>query len=116
MKVAVACKSILLQKSLELFLKDFISTYRYCDFMITDRNINMDKPLFLISKDKEANISVPFSKSQIILETKAFYQSLQNKNKTTKGVDFTLLEKKIELLSKEFTKNIIKAVREHYEQ
>ncbi len=118
MKVAVACKSLLLQKSLELFLKDYLSSYKYCDFLVSDRKIKIDKPLFLISKDKEANIKIPFTKSQLILEVKAFYKNLYKDDifDGKKAKDFKSLERKIERLCENFKKDLIKIVREHYER
>ena len=117
MKIAVACKSILLQKSLELFLKKYISAYKYSDFIISDRKISVDKPLFLISKDKEANLHLPFTKSQLILEIKSFYKKNfpDGEYKQSKE-DFSLLEKKLELLCNKFQKELIDTIKEHYER
>jgi len=118
LKVAVACKSLLLQKSLELFLKEYLSSYKYSDFLISDRKIKVEKPIFLISKDKEANISVPFTKSQLILEIKSFYKSLNSsyKEPKPKTKDRSSLEKKIETLCNEFQSKLIKMLKEHYEK
>ncbi len=117
MKIAVACKSILLQKSLELFLKNYISAYKYADFIISDREISVDKPLFLISKDEKANLKLPFTKSQLILEIKAFYKkNFEKEGNEQKTADLSYIEKKLEILCKKFQKEVMKTIKEYYER
>jgi len=117
MKIAVACKSILLQKSLELFLKNYISPYKYSDFIISDREISVDKPLFLISKNENANLRLPFTKSQLILEIKSFYKkNFQSSDTKQQNRDLSLLEKRVELLCEKFQKELIKTIKEYYER
>jgi len=113
-KIAIACKSLLLQKSLEIFLKEYLSSYRYADFLISDRKIDINKPLFLISNKKEANLKVPFSKSQLLLEIKYFYKKNIKPKKPLKEDKIKILEKKIEILCETFKKEIIKSIKEQY--
>ena len=36
MKIAIVCESELLQKSLEIYLKEYLSSLSDCDFVISD--------------------------------------------------------------------------------
>jgi hypothetical protein len=112
-KIALACQSILLEKSLEIFLKNYISAYKQCDFVISDKEIEIDKPLFFISNGN-GNLNIPFSKSTLLLNLEKFYENLYN-NKKTKKIDTKELEEKIEVLTNDFRKNLIKTIKEYYE-
>ena len=48
MKVAIACESPLLQRSLELFLEGRLSSQRHCDIVIRDHEMHNDEHLSLI--------------------------------------------------------------------
>ncbi len=123
MKVAVECKSPLLQKSLELFLAKYLCTTKHCDIVIRDEKVPGDARSFYISSDKSADLIKPFSKSQLIL-------ALENRLKNTRGMlakedrtqekneplNFDILEKRIEFLTKEYQQNIMNAVRAFYEK
>ncbi|MGE4511591.1 MAG: hypothetical protein AB7D43_10880 [Sulfurimonadaceae bacterium] len=123
MKVAVECKSPLLQKSLELFLAKYLCTTKHCDIVIRDEKVPGDARSFYISSDKSADLIKPFSKSQLIL-------ALENRFKNTHGMlakedktqekneplNFDILEKRIEFLTREYQQNIMNAVRAFYEK
>ncbi len=112
MKVAVECQSPLLQKSLEIFLGKYISTNKQCDILIRDEECLGDERCFFISSDKDAHLMKPFSKSQLILALQKRYKSV---NPQKEPLDFDILEKRIEYLTKEYQENILKAVRAFYE-
>ncbi|QOY55197.1 hypothetical protein HUE87_02865 [Candidatus Sulfurimonas marisnigri] len=129
MKVAVECKSPLMQKSLELFLDKHLSSLKQCDIVIRDEKCLNDVRCVYISSDKSADIVKPFSKSQLILALEQKYKSMQSENLEIKSVvedneifneyaplDFDILEKRIESLTKEYQTNILKAVRAFYEE
>ena len=42
MKIAVECKSPLLQKSLELFLEQYLSSVKQCDIVVRDKECMND--------------------------------------------------------------------------
>jgi hypothetical protein len=123
MKVAVECKSPLLQKSLELFLAKYLCTTKHCDIVIRDEKVPGDARSFYISSDKSADLIKPFSKSQLIL-------ALENRLKNTHGMlakedrsqekneplNFDILEKRIEFLTREYQQNIMNTVRAFYEK
>ena len=120
MKIAVECQSPLLQKSLELFLAKYLSSIKQCDIVLRDRVCLDDARCMYISSDKNADIIKPFSKSQLILEIEKRYKELHKEtlhdNSYGEGMDFGILEKRIEYLTQEYQENIIRAVKAFYEK
>ncbi len=126
MKIAIECKSPLLQKSLELFLSSHLSSLKQCDIVIRDFKVLDDEKTFYISKDKDADLVKPFSKSALILALESRYennsigadedsQNLEDEY-NDESIDFSILEKRIDFLTQEYKQNILKAVRTFYEE
>ena len=68
MKVAVQCDSPLLQRSLELFLDEYLSSLKQCDIVVRDKRIENDPHLtLLIGASSDADLVKPFSRSQLML-------------------------------------------------
>lgn len=122
MKVAVECKSPLMQKSLELFLDKHLSSLKHSDIVIRDVRCLDDERCFYISSDKDSDLVKPFSKSQLILALEKRYKSLNKDTVSIEDMDdedvleFDILEKRIEALTQEYQKNILKAVKAFYEK
>ena len=106
MKVAVECKSPLMQKSLEMFLQNHLSTLKQCDIVIRDIKCLNDERCFYISSDDNADLIKPFSKAQLILALEARYTSMkkdrlvvqEQKEKVHSEyapLDFDILERRI---------------------
>ncbi|MBD3823926.1 MAG: hypothetical protein IE916_05385 [Epsilonproteobacteria bacterium] len=120
MKIAIECRSVLLQKSLEMFLANHLSSSKQSELIIRDMKVASDPRSFYISSDADADLIKPFSRSQLIL-------ALENRLKKSTVHDshaakhdhvpmnFEILEKRIELLTKEYQENILKAVKAFYE-
>ena len=126
MKVAVECKSPLMQKSLEMFLQQHLSTLKQCDIVIRDIKCLNDERCFYISSDSDADLIKPFSKSQLILALENRYESMKKDRREIETIkeeihneyaplDFDILEKRIESLTKEYQANILQAVKAFYE-
>lgn len=121
MRVAVECKSPLMQKSLELFLGKYLSSVKNCDILLRDVKCFDDERCFYISSSKDADLLKPFSRSQLILALEKRYKSM-NKIKIEKefdedeSLDFDILQKRIESLTQEYQANILKVVRAFYEK
>ncbi|ENO8742034.1 ornithine carbamoyltransferase, partial [Campylobacter jejuni] len=64
MKISLECKDLIIEKTLELFLKDHLVMKKNCDFIISDEKIYTAKPLFIISKNSPF-LSIPFSKEAL---------------------------------------------------
>ena len=125
MKIAVECKSPLLQKSLELFLDKYLSSRKQCDIVVRDVKCLNDERCFYISNTEDADLLKPFSKSQLILELEKRYKSLKSEETEEESLqttsqenqmDFGILEKRIEFLTQEYQDNIIRAVKAFYEK
>ena len=123
MKVAVECKSPLLQKSLEIFLARYLCSTKQCDIVIRDEECLNDVRCFYISSHANADLVKPFSKSQLILALENRYKISTSgmreeieKEYGDEPLNFDILERRIELLTKEYQQNIIRAVKAFYEK
>ena len=123
MKVAVACQSPLLQKSLELFLSKYLSSAKKSDIVIRDEECLNDSRCFYIANNEKADLLKPFSKSQLILALEKKYNELystddevERETETEENLDFAILQKRIEFLTKEYQDNILRAVKAFYEK
>jgi hypothetical protein len=112
MKVAINCESPLLQKTLEIFLDGSLTSYKQCDVLISDRPLKTEKRFILIANDEEASLQKPFTRSQLM----ALLGSTPPPSQTTfsQTMDFYALEKKIDQLTQEYTRNVVHTVREFY--
>lgn len=126
MKIAVECKSPLMQKSLELFLDNHLSSLKHCDIVLKDVKSDDDRTFF-ISSNSESDLIKPFSKSQLILALEKRYESICKdpkqtlniqKKKSNKNVDldFNILEKRINTLTAQYQNNILKVIKAFYEE
>ncbi len=114
------CDSLLLQNSLEAFLRDYLSSYKHCEIVLSDRKRDIDKPLVIISSSKDADIKIPFSKSSLLVDLQNIYQKKFNKkniqsNNYQKN-NLWKLERKIDKLTLDFRENLIKTIRDFYEE
>ena len=127
MKVAVSCTSPLLQKSLELFLDKHLSSVSRADIIIRDERCLENDKCFYISADESADLKKPFSKSQLILALQKRYTALHPQEQSTSkqeipqvqvqtGMDFSILEQRIESLTQEYQVNILRTVKAFYEK
>ncbi len=120
MKIAIMCDSPLLGRCLEYYLKDFIVGYRQCDFVIADKEIDVAKPLCLISIDeKKAAIIKPFTRTQLLVGVQKFFKSLRIKP-SLKDIDETHkdyeLKLKIDHVMSNFADELYWTISEHYEK
>jgi hypothetical protein len=138
MKIAVQCESPLLQRSLELFLAPYLSTFKQCDVVVRDRRIPEDAKPSLVVAASDGDLVKPFSRSQLMLaleqmfdrgkqarEAVAITEALEASPETA-GIsaaaqpegapDFALLEQRLEELTREYQQNVMKAVRAFYEK
>ncbi|MGD9971291.1 MAG: hypothetical protein AB7S65_12685 [Sulfuricurvum sp.] len=129
MKVAIQCDSPLLQRSLELFLAEHLSSIRQCDILIRDKEIRDERhPTFVIGSSEEtSDLIKPFTKAQLMYALTQKFTALRHVPDTSEReeevdegeretVGLEILERRIEKLTREYQENIIKAVRAFYEQ
>ncbi len=110
MKVSLVCESPLLQKSLEIYLKPYLSTYEACDFVITDREVRSKKPVLVIGKREDATLQVPFSKEEALSKTQLFFEHHLGE----KEEDDLRLEEALASLKKSHREKIEKILKEFH--
>lgn len=117
MKVALVCQSLLLNRALKSFLGEMVVPYKQCDFVISDRKIELDKPIFHISS-VEGNLIIPFSKSSLLIELDKFFQHLLLRQGTVDDMVLPTsthaLEEKITALTEKFRAELIETIRGYY--
>lgn len=101
MKIALECKDIILERALQLFLKEHLSRKKDCDFLICDEKVEFEKPQFLISK-RSSQLAVPFSKAQLLQALSEFNDALQRLAEQIADEKIRALEDKIEIMAEEF--------------
>jgi len=124
MKIAVECQSPLLQKSLEIFLAQYLTSLKSCDIVVKDTPCENDERCFYISTDKKADLIKPFSKSQLVLALQKRYKesyvedenSLISVEEVINIPNFEILEKRLEIITQSYQKDILNAVRAFYEK
>ncbi|WP_291950655.1 hypothetical protein [Campylobacter sp.] len=77
MKISLECKDLILEKTLELILKEHLVLKKDCDFIVCDEKIHSQKPQFIISKHS-VFLSIPFSTKELLQALEEFNASLQN--------------------------------------
>jgi len=75
-KISFECDCVLLEESLKLFLRDFISPRKDCDFIVADRKIETKKPVFVIA-EHSPHLQIPFSKEALVSALEEFYSAIQ---------------------------------------
>ncbi len=114
MKVALMCQSLLLSKSLNIFLKNSISPYKKCDFVISDQKLELDKPQFIISNE-DSNLKSPFSESTLMIELDKFYNNVCLNNRAVSDASKSSRDnkkRKIKLLLDKFRDDIMDIIDE----
>ena len=114
MKVAVICDSPLLKKCLEVFLKEHLSSYSACDFVISDKAIDSEKPVFVIGDDKNSNLRKPFSKSKLIKAAGEYHRRLRRPRTVALQAvrkEGDELEKQIAALTQKFVADLVATIR-----
>ena len=118
MKVALVCQSLHLNRALKSFLGELVVPYKQCDFVISDKKIELDKPIFYIASH-EGNLLIPFSKSTLLLALEKFFQELLMRQSSvddmvTQPNNTYLLEEKITALTDKFRAELIQTIRGFY--
>ncbi len=104
MKAFIDCDCEILQKTLELFLKDHAASTQDCDFVISDDPQSSAKPLFLIGED--GDLTLPFSKNTLLSKLEDF-QGLLKRDLS----EYDAAEEEICALFDEFKAKIIEILR-----
>lgn len=94
MKIALICDSLLLDRSLEMYLKEHLTSYKLCDFVVATQMIESQKPVFLIGDFEGANLKIPFTREILFQELETFDRKLRSKvMQETKSQEFEISDK-----------------------
>lgn len=104
MKAFIDCDCEILQKTLELFLKDHAASAQDCDFVISDEPQSSAKPLFLIGEG--GDLTLPFSKNTLLTKLEDFQGSLKRDLN-----EYDAAEEEICALFDEFKAKVIEILR-----
>lgn len=116
MKIAIECDCILLQESLRIFLEKFYVPKKDCDFVIADKKMLCDKPVFLIGENSPY-LKIPFTKENLISTLEEFYSAIQiDGTKITQNHQNYNFEEKISNLVDKFKSDLINLIKSEYEK
>ncbi len=76
MKVVVQCRSMLIQKALEYYLKDHIVDLSEAEFVVGDAMQESKLPIFWVGRDQRAHLPIPFTRSMLMNSLKKFVDTL----------------------------------------
>lgn len=111
MKLALECKDVILERTLQLFLKEHLGRKKDCDFIVTDEKIDFEKPQFLINKHS-SQLALPFSKEELFKALNDFDSALKELARQKVNEKIDALEEKIEKIAEEFRKDYQKDIEE----
>ena len=112
MKISFDCECILLQESLKLFLRDFTSHKKDCDFIIVDRPIKTQKPQFLISQNS-GHLKIPFSKETLLSTLEEFYSATQISSEGFESERGSTFENDLDVLLRNVKRDLTNLIRSH---
>lgn len=104
MKISLECKDLIIEKALELFLKEHLVMKKDCDFIISDEKISTQKPLFIIAKNSPF-LSLPFSKETLMNSLNEFDSALKATAQKLADKRRRVLEARIDEIANEFKKD-----------
>ncbi|ECP6257332.1 ornithine carbamoyltransferase [Campylobacter coli] len=104
MKISLECKDLIIEKALELFLKEHLVMKKDCDFIISDEKISTQKPLFIIAKNSPF-LSVPFNKEALMNSLNEFDSALKTTAQKLADERRRVLEARIDEIANEFKRD-----------
>ncbi|XAK03182.1 hypothetical protein AAID96_03570 [Campylobacter coli] len=104
MKISLECKDLIIEKALELFLKEHLVMKKDCDFIISDEKISTQKPLFIIAKNSPF-LSVPFGKEALMNSLNEFDSALKTTAQKLADERRRVLEARIDEIANEFKRD-----------
>ncbi len=117
MKIALSCRSILLEKSLRKFLDDYLVPDHDAELLIADHPVQSSKPVLRIGTDSDADIAKPFSKSRLMIKIEEKLRTDETKEAFKHfAIEEETLEEQVERAVKSFSEELIKIYKEHYEK
>ena len=83
--------------------------------MVSDRDINIDKPLFVISNSEDSDLKKPFTRSQLMIKLNSFYKNSKKQFPEIRYNDLSLeLKEEIEQILHGCKIEIFETILKHY--
>jgi len=111
MKIALICNSLLLSESLKIFLRPYLVSLKTAHFIISDQKLDINKPVFIISNDKDAHLKKPFVMSSLMSALDSFYKENLIMDRY-EYQDDKVLQYEIEVIVREFTSKLYTLIKE----
>lgn len=115
MRISLECKDLILEKTLEILLKDFLVLKKDCDFIVSDQKINTQKPQFIINKYSNF-LSIPFSTEELLHSLHDFNASLQNIARKIANHEKKLMNQKCQMILENLREQSHKKIDELFNQ
>ncbi|CAM2741342.1 ornithine carbamoyltransferase (OTCase) [Campylobacter hyointestinalis] len=116
MKIFTQCECLLLSESLRLFLDSFYTSKKDCDFIISDKKIDSDKPVFVID-EKSPYLKIPFTKESLISTLEEFYSAIQIQNNSALfKASNSSFEQNLSNLVDKFKADLLNLIKNEYEK
>lgn len=107
MKIALDCKSLLLQDTLHHYLSNYLCDINHCDFIISDYLQNANKPIYFLSFEKK---TLPFIPEELIEKLRDFHQQTSTHNPLYQDDE---LKAEIQSLLMEFADRFLQILKKH---
>ncbi len=117
MKIALSCRSVLLEKSLRKFLKGYLVPDHEAEMIVSDHPLQSQKPVLRIGADKEADLNKPFSRSRLMIKIEEKLKADRTKDALKHfSIEEESLEERIENAALRFARELTEIIKEHYEK
>lgn len=114
MKIALQCRSLLLQDSLRYYLSSHICDVPDCDFIISDQPIQASKPVYQININTN---TLPFLPEELLDQLQKFSDSLTRKTlqeqKPSQDPNDDELKSEIQSLLMEFADRFLQIIKKY---
>ena len=105
MKIALECKSLLLQDSLHHYLSNYLCDINHCDFIVSDYLKTAAKPIYFLSFE---NQTLPFLPDKLLANLHYFHQKL-----TKQDQEDDKLKSEIQNLLMEFADRFLQILKKY---
>lgn len=112
MKIALQCENLLLQSTLEYFLRQYLSPQESCDFILSDTPKKSKKPVCVLGS-KDCDLHQPFTPQSLLQSLQRFYATLSPNFSHTSSQSLTTLESEISQLLTEYTHKLYEIFKKH---
>lgn len=107
MKIALDCRSLLLQDSLHHYLSSYLCDIQHCDFIISDYLKSAPKPIYFLSFEKR---TLPFIPEELIGKLQDFHQQISSHHSPSQDDE---LKTEIQSLLMEFADRFLQILKKY---